>query len=113
MVGYNTTPLDITHAMMNGVKNERKKPMNLDQEAKQWMKEKSNMKQKMILALKNHAKASVHLHMMNIETYFNNPAGIGEHSDIMEAVQSELDKISVHEDRLSILNNWPNNDIND
>ena len=42
------------------------------------------MKQKMINVLKNHAQANVHLHMMNIEAYFKNPAGIGEHSDIME-----------------------------
>ncbi len=65
------------------------------------------MKQKMINVLKNHAQANVHLHMMNIEAYFKNPAGIGEHSDIMEAIQGEMDKMAVHEDRLAILNNWP------
>ena len=65
------------------------------------------MKSQMIQALKHHAIANVHLHKTNIDVYFANPAGIGEHSDIMEAIQSELDKIAVHEDRLSILNNWP------
>ena len=54
----------------------------------------------MINVLKNHAQANVHLHMMNIEAYFKNPAGIGEHSDIMEAIQGEMDKMAVHEDRL-------------
>ena len=71
------------------------------------------MKRQMIQALKNHAQANVHLHMMNIETYFKNPAGIGEHSDIMEAIQSELDKIAVHEDRLSILRHWPMEEENE
>ena len=33
----------------------------------------------------------------------DNPAGIGEHSDIMEAIQGELDKIAIHEDRLAVL----------
>lgn len=65
------------------------------------------MKKQMIQALKHHAIANVHLHKTNIDVYFANPAGIGEHSDIMEAIQGELDKIAVHEDRLSILNNWP------
>jgi diacylglycerol kinase family enzyme len=65
------------------------------------------MRSEVIQVLKNHAVANVHLHKMNIETYLTNPAGIGEHSDIMEAIQSELDKMAVHEDRLSILNNWP------
>lgn len=68
------------------------------------------MEERMINVLKNHAKANVHLHMMNIDAYFKNPVGIGEHSDIMEAVQAELDKMAVHEDRLAILNNWPKGD---
>ena len=72
----------------------------------EWMKQK----EKEIDVLKNHAQANVHLHMMNIEAYFKNPAGIGEHSDIMEAIQGEMDKMAVHEDRLAILNNWPEGD---
>ena len=62
----------------------------------------------MIQTLKQHAKANSQLHCMNIEVYLKNPAGIGEHSDIMEAMQGELDKIAAHEDRLDILNNYFN-----
>ncbi len=65
------------------------------------------MKKQMIQALKNHAIANIHLHKTNIDIYFANPAGIGEHSDILESVQVELDKIALHEDRLAILRNWP------
>ena len=36
----------------------------------------------------------------------SNPAGIGEHSDIMEVVQAELDKIVQHEDRLELLQKY-------
>tara|TARA_R100000654_G_scaffold67231_3_gene95732 strand:- start:2725 stop:2931 length:207 start_codon:yes stop_codon:yes gene_type:complete len=68
------------------------------------------MRTKMINVLKNHAQSNVHLHMMNIEAYLKNPVGIGEHSDIMEAIQGELDKMAVHEDRLAILKNWPEGD---
>ena len=62
----------------------------------------------MIQTLKQHAKASSQLHMMNIEVYLKNPAGIGEHSDVMEAIQGELDKMAMHEDRLDILDNYFN-----
>ena len=65
------------------------------------------MKKQMLQALSNHAIANIHLHKTNIDRYFANPAGIGEHSDILEAVQGELDKIALHEDRLAILQNWP------
>lgn len=54
---------------------------------------------KMINRLKQHALGNIALHQTNIEVYLHNPAGIGEHSDIMEAVQAELDKMAVHIDR--------------
>ena len=71
------------------------------------------MKKQMIQALSNHAIANIHLHKTNIDIYFANPAGIGEHSDILEAVQCELDKIALHEDRLAILRNWPQGEENE
>ena len=45
----------------------------------------------------------VNLHHTNISVYVHNPAGIGEHSDIMEAVQSELDKMAIHRDRIDLI----------
>ncbi len=60
----------------------------------------------MLDTLIRHAEANVQLHKMNIRTYLVNPAGIGEHSDIMEAIQGELDKIAVHEDRLDVIDRW-------
>ena len=71
------------------------------------------MKRQMIQALSNHAIANIHLHKTNVDVYFANPSGIGEHSDIMEAVQAELDKMAMHEDRLAILNNWPQGEENE
>ena len=64
------------------------------------------MKKQMIQVLKNHAIANIHLHKTNVDVYFANPSGIGEHSDIMEAIQAELDKMAMHEDRLEILDTY-------
>ena len=65
------------------------------------------MKKQMINVLKQHAVANINLHKTNIDVYLSNPAGIGEHSDVMEAVQAELDSMAIHEDRLSMLRLWP------
>jgi len=54
-------------------------------------------------AIEKHAEGNIELHKANIEVYLANPAGIGEHSDIMEAIQGELDKMAVHIDRLEAL----------
>ena len=61
------------------------------------------MKKIILNALKEHARGNIALHRANLQVYLDNPAGIGEHSDILEAIQGELDKIAVHRDRLEIL----------
>lgn len=38
--------------------------------------------------------------------YLNNPAGIGEHPDIIGAIQEELDKITRWEDQIFIINKY-------
>tara|TARA_Y100001937_G_C7046020_1_gene296859 strand:+ start:239 stop:457 length:219 start_codon:yes stop_codon:yes gene_type:complete len=57
----------------------------------------------MLQALTHHAQANIELHVTNISIYLTNPTGIGEHSDILESIQNEMDKIAVHKDRLEIL----------
>jgi len=64
------------------------------------------MRKEMVEVLRDHAKANINLHMANINVYLKNPSGIGEHSDIMEAMQAEIDKMAMHEDRLEILDNY-------
>ena len=39
----------------------------------------------------------------NIMVYMNQSVGIGEHSDIVEAIQEELDKMAMAEDRIEML----------
>lgn len=66
-------------------------------------KGKTNGKYSMLGVVLKHAHANVELHKMNIRCYLDNPAGIGEHSDIMEAIQSEFDKMAVHQDRYDLV----------
>ena len=39
-----------------------------------------------------------------MQIYLCNPAGIGEHSDVIEAIQVELDKMATASDRIDMLN---------
>ena len=61
------------------------------------------MRDSMLKVLEEHARANLELHKKNVKVYLNNPAGIGEHSDVMEAVQIELDKMANHADRLEMI----------
>ena len=42
------------------------------------------------------AEGNLAVHKTNVEVYLQNPAGIGEHSDIVEAVIAEVEKMQVH-----------------
>ena len=61
------------------------------------------MREKMISALLAHAQGDIQKHKMNVEVYLNNPVGIGEHSDIMEAIETELNMIAKYEDQVTVL----------
>ena len=64
------------------------------------------MKGRILDALQAHAEGNVELHLANIEVFLEKPAGIGEHSDILEAIQAEMDKAAVHQDRLDIIKKY-------
>lgn len=66
----------------------------------------SNLRADMLKAVKNHAKAHVEKHRINVEVYLANPAGIGEHSDIMDAIEKELTLMAEYEDHIDILNKY-------
>tara|TARA_A200000159_G_scaffold157805_1_gene174367 strand:- start:520 stop:720 length:201 start_codon:yes stop_codon:yes gene_type:complete len=64
------------------------------------------LKEIMITAAKKHAEAEIDLHKANIEVYMQQVVGIGEHSDIIETIQKELDKMATAHDRLEMLNKY-------
>ncbi len=64
------------------------------------------LKQVMIDAARKHAEAEIDLHKANIEVYMQQVVGIGEHSDIIETIQKELDKMATAHDRLEMLNKY-------
>ena len=57
----------------------------------------------MVAALLAHAQGDIQKHKMNVEVYLNNPVGIGEHSDIMEAIETELNMIAKYEDQVTVI----------
>jgi hypothetical protein len=60
----------------------------------------------MLNALKSHAVAHIEKHRMNVEIYLNNPVGVGEHSDIMDTVEKELNAIAEYHDQLEVLEKY-------
>lgn len=71
------------------------------------MKRKESKVRELLLdAVRTHAVGHINKHKANIEVYLKNPAGIGEHSDIVEAIEIELKAIAEYEDQLEILKKY-------
>lgn len=60
----------------------------------------------LILAAKKQAEGELEVHKANIQVYQTMPAGIGEHSDIVEAVMAELDKMAAAQDRIDMIEKY-------
>ena len=59
------------------------------------MKSKKQLGTQILQALYCKYLGEIEVHRANIDIYLNTPAGIGEHSDILGAIDNELDKMSI------------------
>jgi len=53
-------------------------------------------------AVRKHAEGHIAKHKANVLVYLNNPVGIGEHPDIIEAIESEIKQIAEYDDMLEM-----------
>ena len=58
---------------------------------------------RILATLVSAAQSNVERHLMNVEVLLSNPVGVGEHPDIMETIEGELDKMEKHLYRPNIL----------
>jgi|TARA_Y100000996_G_C22406553_1_gene595380 hypothetical protein len=64
------------------------------------------MKEQLVKALLAHAQGDIQKHVANVEVYLTNPAGIGEHSNIVEAIEQEINEIAKYQDQIDIINKY-------
>ncbi len=64
------------------------------------------MRQEMIKALLAHAQGDIAKHKANVEIYLANPVGIGEHSNVMEAIEEELNMIAKYQDQIDVIQKY-------
>ena len=57
----------------------------------------------MLKALRDEASGNIEKAKVNIEVYLHNPVGIGEHPDVLGAIQEQLDIIAHEEERIEVL----------
>ena len=61
------------------------------------------MKPELIKALLSHAQGEINYHKANVNVYLSNPVGIGEHSNVVGAITTELERIAYYEDQVQVI----------
>ena len=64
------------------------------------------MREQIINALIAHAHGDIAKHKANVEVYLTNSVGIGEHSNVLEAIEEELNMIAKYHDQIEVLNKY-------
>jgi|TARA_B100000029_G_scaffold492376_1_gene553564 tetrahydrodipicolinate N-succinyltransferase len=62
-----------------------------------------NLRNDLLKASKKRFEAQVEKHRVNVENMLNNSVGVGEHPDIMDSIEAELEKMSGYHDKLEML----------
>ena len=61
------------------------------------------LNKRMVTALMQDCHANIQKAECNVYAFLENPVGVGDHPNIMETIQEQLDIISKHKDRLKVL----------
>ena len=62
----------------------------------------------MLVAVRDHAQAHIDKHRMNVEIYLTSPVGVGEHSQVMDEIEKQLEEMAKYEDHLEMLDKYFN-----
>ena len=65
-----------------------------------------NLRTELLNASKTHFEAHIEKHRVNVENLLQNSVGIGEHGDIMDTIEKELEEIPKYHDLIEVLNKY-------
>jgi hypothetical protein len=56
-----------------------------------------------LTVLEEHFKSQINFHKHNIKVMLNNPITIPEHTNYLQSIEEQMEKIAGYEDKLSVL----------
>ena len=65
-----------------------------------------DLRNEILSALRDNAEGNIRKAKLNIEVYLHNPVGIGEHPDVLGAIQDQIDLIAKEEERLEVIEKY-------
>ena len=65
-----------------------------------------NLRDQILKSQLNYYQGVICKHQQNVEIYLNQPVGIGEHSDVMAAIDGEINAIAQAHEKIEIINHY-------
>jgi len=65
-----------------------------------------NMRRELINASRVHFEAHIEKHRVNVENLLQNSRGIGEHGDVMDTIEKELEEMAKYHDLLEVISTY-------
>ena len=65
-----------------------------------------NLRDQILKSQLNYYQGLICKHQQNVEIYLNQPVGIGEHSDIMAAIEGEVNAIAQAHEKIEVINHY-------
>lgn len=65
-----------------------------------------NLRTELLNASKIHFEAHIEKHRINVENLLQNSVGVGDHPDIMDTIEKELEEMSKYHDLLDMVNTY-------
>jgi hypothetical protein len=64
------------------------------------------MRKEIIVVLKDHFKAHIFKHKMNVDIMLSNPMALHDHTDLMDAIEKEVALVAEYQDKLDIMESY-------
>ncbi len=64
------------------------------------------MRNEIIGVLKQHFEAHILKHKMNVDVMLNNPMALHDHTNLMDAIEKEVNQISEYMDKLEVMEKY-------
>ena len=64
------------------------------------------MREMLIQAVRAHASGHVQKHKANVEVFLANAVGVGEHPDVLDSIEKELDEMAKYNDQIEMIDKY-------
>ena len=65
-----------------------------------------DMREQFIKASRLHFQAHIEKHRINVENLLENAVGVGEHGDVMDTIEKELEEMAKYQDHIDMIDKY-------